>query len=309
MLEGEADRIVGHHADSTPSVNMALLSGGAIHQGPTRLHLVRDALIADGTVLTARSYDRLARGGKKRMILTGQPERISEGALCSTQVTERYFGHWLKDGVAHELLAQDRELLPIVLARSPWLHEEGYRTFLGLHPRQVDYARCDRLWLLEDWEVNAHFVGRYERLRSKLRETINASEANGRVYLARGALAAGRALSNEEEVRAALERRGFTILDPTQSSAEDIARTLASARLVVSPEGSAITHAILAMPRGSGIITIVGAQHFNLAYKLICDALGIRFGLTVADAVDTDRFSQSIDRLLATIDLIERAVA
>ncbi len=55
-------------------------------------------------------------------------------------------------------------------------------------------------------------------------------------------------------------------------------------------------------------MTIVGAQHFNIPYKEISDALGFRYGLTIADAIDEDQYVQPIDRLLRTVDLVDAAV-
>jgi hypothetical protein len=84
--------------------------------------------------------------------------------------------------------------------------------------------------------------------------------------------------------------------------ANELVSILSRASIVVTPEGSAISHATIAMPKGSTLLTIIGAQHFNMPYKVLCDALGIRFALTVADAVDASDFSQPVDRLLKTID-------
>jgi capsular polysaccharide biosynthesis protein len=273
------------------------------------MHLLRDVVIADGTVLAASAYDRIVPG-KPRMVLTGAPETIAEGALCTTQVTQRYFGHWLKDGITNELLAADCQLEPLVLTRPPSFHEAGYRALLGLQARPTDYAWIDRLWLLEDWELNRHFISRFERLRERLRAAVGASGQLGssRIFVSRGATGIGRGLANEAELQGKLAARGFEILEPEKLTAAEMASKLVSARLVVSPEGSANAHALLAMPKGGALLTIIGAQHLNLFPKLVCDTTGLRFGLTIADAVDEERFSQPIDRLLHTIDLMEAAM-
>ena len=91
-------------------------------------------------------------------------------------------------------------------------------------------------------------------------------------------------------------------------AATAIARKLSDARLVVSPEGSALAHAAIAMPRGAGLLAIIGAQHFNLTYKALSDVLGFRFGMAIADALDEQQFSQPVEALLKTVDLLEAAI-
>ncbi|HEY1143421.1 MAG TPA: glycosyltransferase family 61 protein [Sphingomicrobium sp.] len=308
MLPDAVARIRGHHVDSSPERNMLHLNGPTLKQGPTRMHLVRDVLIADGAVLATGAYNRIGVG-KPRLVLTGKPAPIDEAALCSDYVTQRYFGHWLKDGLAHEQLASDRNLQPLVLDRPPWSHEAGYRDLVSLHPASVSYARCDRLWLLDDHEFNRSFVERYGRIRERLRVQVGApAEPRARIFMARGKSGIGRGLSNEMEVRAALEKRGFEVLEPEAMAATDIARKLSDARLVVSPEGSALAHAAIAMPRGAGLLAIIGAQHFNLTYKALSDVLGFRFGMAIADALDEQQFSQPVEALLKTVDLLEAAI-
>lgn len=294
MLPDEAKRILGHHADSTPATNLARINQRIIEQGPTRMHLVRDALLFDGSVLTRTSFDRFSKGSRSA-IARGRIERISEAALCSTQVTELYFGHWLKDGVTHELLAADQGLVPLTMDAAPYSHRGGYRKLLQLKAHPSSFAHIDRLWILEDHENNAHFVSRYERLRQR----IGQQKPARKLFLARGDRV-GRRLINENEIRLALP--DFEFIYPENMTAPELVSILSQACLVISPEGSAISHATIAMPRGSTLLTIIGAQHFNMPYKVLCDALGIRFALTVADAVDASDFSQPVHRLLRTID-------
>ncbi len=279
-----------------------------MEQGPTRMHLVRDAIIADGTLLTTKYFQRLAPE-KRKFLLQGSPQRIEEAALCSTYWTQKYFGHWLREGLTLELLAEDNGLHALVLDQKPWTHEAGYRDMLSLHPRRTNLARCDRLWVYDFFQLNGGFTEAYGRLRSRIRAKVGASElSNGRVFLERSQAGLARTLANNDEVREVLGSRGFTVIDPGLMDAREIATILAGARLVVSPEGSALAHAAIAMPPGAGLLTIMGAQHFNMPYKAISDALGFKFGLTFAEPVDGDRFSQPVDRLVRVIDLMEDAL-
>lgn len=309
MVPGETERIRAHHSDSVPAFNLERLTNRQLVQGPTRIHLLRDVIVADGTLLARGSFDRIAPA-RKRFLLRGELEHVDEAALCSTYLTQKYFGHWLREGIALEELFADLELPAVVVDRAPWLHEASYRDLLGLRPRRIARAWCDRLWVADDRRFNRYFVERYDRARRRVRAHVgNPPRGTERVFMSRGILGEGRHLANEHKLRGALSRHGFTLLDPEHMEALDIVRALASARLVVSPEGSALAHAEIAMQRGAGLVAIIGAQHFNLPHKEVADVLGLRFGMTIADPVDADHFSQPIDRLLRTIDLVEAAVS
>lgn len=297
ILPGQAERIIGYHSDSSPSVSLSRLTQRSIEQGPTRMHLVRNAYVSGGAVMTRTAYDRIA-AGSRRPALRRPAVEIAECALCSTHMTERYFGHWLKDGVAHELLAVDEGLSPIVMDVTRYAHRPAYREMLGLYPKETRDAHCDRLWIFEDHEMNAHFVARYERLRQRIGQQKPATK----IFLARGS-GVSRPLLNEDEIRAALP--DFTFINPDEATASEIAEALSKASLVVAPEGSAISHAMIAMPRNSTLLTIIGAQHFNMLYKGLCDALGIRFALTIADSCG-DGFKQPVGPLLDTIAAANR---
>ena len=308
MLPDEPARIRAHHAESSPTINFELLTGHKVEHGPTQMHLLRDVIIADGAVLGPWSYDRIAPGAR-RWFLHGHFDRPAESIFCSTYMTEKYFGHWLREGMSHELLADDLGLPALVHDGPVKLHEDGYRQLFSLFARRTNFAHCDRLWVLDDTAQNTHWLSRYTRLREIIRTRVKAPRKGTHcVFMARGDTAQGRNLTNRSEVRSALEQRGWIILEPEREDAETVARTLSKARLVVSPEGSALGHATIAVPPGAGILTIIGAQHFNVAYKGLCDALGVKFGLTVADAVNESDFHQPIDRLLHAIDLLDTAV-
>jgi hypothetical protein len=308
MLPDEPSRIISHVRGSNPQLNMERLTLRVTHQGPTLLYLIRDAIIADGTLLTPKCFQRLAPE-KRKYFFRGSPEEIDEAALCSTYLTQKYFGHWLREGMSMELMAEDQGQEPLVLDHKPWTHEAAYRELLSLHPRRTRVAHCDRLWVFEFFQFNEGFTRTYNRLRERVRTRVGvSSEATKRVFLARGQSGFARTLANRDEVRSALVAKGFTIIDPELMEVADIARILGEARLVVAPEGSAMAHAAIAMPAGAGLLAIIGAQHFNLPYKTISDALGFRFGLTIADPAEGDRFTQPIDRLLRAIDLMEAAL-
>ena len=305
-LPDDPERIRGHHPDSSPEVNLARLRGEPIRQRESRAYRLRDVVIADGTVMTRRARAAITDQPRRKLLPTA-PVRLSEATLCSNYVTERYFGHWLRDGLSHELWAHDQGSQPLVLSTPPArVHEPGYRALTGLQAEHVAHAHVDSLWYLSDHELSDDRVERVGRVRARIRAAVPL-DGPSHVFLSRGRTGKGRVLANEEELQAALVRRGFGLLTPETSTPAEIARTLASARVVVSPEGSAKAHAALAMPEGGTLVVLQPPMHFNMVYKTLADALDIRFAFTVGEVVERESFSQPVDRLERLLDLVERS--
>ncbi len=302
-LPDETDRII-HSLVASDRDTMPRLNSPYFTQGAAYAYLLRNALIADGSVMSHRAYSKFA-SAKRRWILRGPFERIAEGALCSSSVIEQYFGHWLTDALSQELLAHDRGLMPLsLIPPRPRIHEIGYRALLDINSHAVDVASVRSLWIFEDGELSDHRVARIERMRDRLRCAISTVGPN-RVYIRRGINGALRSLVNENEVIELLAARGFSILSPEEESSRTIAAQLRSANIVVSVEGSAIAHAVLAVPRGAGIFVIQPPRRFNLLWKSYCNVLHLNFGFAVADAAGEHGFKQPIDRLSRALDLFE----
>lgn len=306
-LDDEDQRIVGLVANGKADDELQRAGRRVVSQGPTRAYCVRDVIIADGAIMSAKSFEIL-RPETRRLLLRGPVEQYGERTLCSSSISEQYWGHWLHDVPCHELLAMELGAEPLVLRNRSRQHEDGYRAMLDMPARTVALAHVEKLWLLEDYEINAGRGARLEKIKAKLR---NREEMAGptHVYLKRGDTGVGRKLLNENEIVAALEVRGFTILAPEQMESAAIVAGLRSARLVVTVEGSAIAHATLSMAGGGGILVIEPPKRFNMLVRTYCAALGLKFGYTVGDVGEGDGLTQPVDRLLRTIDMMDDAIA
>jgi hypothetical protein len=303
-LPGELDRVIRH--EPNPVINLQRMLDPRVEHDGTAAFLLRDVIVADSTLLGGRAYQVL-RPADRRWVLRGRPPPINEGMLCTDWVVEQYFGHWMVDGLARELLASDRKVMPLVLEGPARLHEAGYRELTGLAAHSISYAHADRLWIVEDSGLNDGKVARIQRVRSRLREAVPAGKAT-RVFLLRGLSGQGRHLTNEAELADALSSRGFDILCPETETAAHVAKSLRSASIMVSVEGSNIAHGGLALPTGAGLLVIQPPDRFNTVWKTRADALGLQFAYTVGTASSTGGFVQPLDRLLRTLDLLESAI-
>ena len=306
-LPNEVDRIVRHHPVSIAANNLSLVHDTLIKQGPTRAHLLRDVVIASGALMTTRACDTIS-SERRQAILHRPLDQIAAGAFCSTTMTERYFGHWLMDGLSHELLASDIESSPLSFAGSNRAHEPGYREILAMQTHEVSFAKVQRLWVLQDCELNQNRAARLRRIRARLGNAA-VDEGHSHVFISRGSTGVGRTLVNEMELCEVLSKRGFNIIEPEVMSAKAIAQELHRARIIISVEGSAIAHAMLACPQGAGLLVIQPPRHFNMIWRTYCGIFGMPFAFTVGTAVASESFHQPIGRLMDSIDLLEREIA
>jgi hypothetical protein len=246
---------------------------------------------------------QVIRGGSD-LVLPRRQDRFSEMVLCTNNVIERYFGHWLNDGLLLEQLAEQLSLPSIILKRKPWLHEPDYRKLSRLEGEQTEHGIVDRLWFVDDRGVNHGRISRIKTLRERLQSTVTRTGPK-RVMLTRGALGAPRHLVNSREVQAALEKAGFAIIFPEAESAGNLVNILSSAEIVVVVEGSAQGHCTYALPLGSTLLTIQPPTRFTANSKDRADALGLNWAFVVADP-RPHGFYLPIDRLLRTLDEISR---
>ncbi len=302
FLSDELERIVGHTPGQDPQKDMERLLHSSRIEPATRAMIVSDVLVADGTLLRLTGLDVPGRG-PRRAILRGDFPIIPEALLCTQWVIEHYFGHWIGDGWSREQLAIDRGLVPAVFDPARYGHAPGYRALTGLHAVGVANTRIARLWVLDDCGYNPGRLGRYNRVRERLRAAV-PSGGPTRVFIRRGATAVGRQLLNEDEVTAALAARGFAIVAPEEMTAAQIAATLRDARIVVGVEGSALAHANAALDAGACVFAIQPPKWFNSVHRLATAGAGQLFGFTVADPAADDSFTMPIDRLCRAIDMV-----
>jgi capsular polysaccharide biosynthesis protein len=87
-----------------------------------------------------------------------------------------------------------------------------------------------------------------EFLRSRLVPATYRRVPGRRLYLTRGPSKNNRSVLNDEEVRAALARRGFELLDPSTLTMDEEIRVFAEADIVVSPHGAGLTNLLFMSP-------------------------------------------------------------
>jgi Glycosyltransferase 61 len=192
-----------------------------------------------------------------------------------------FFGHWMRD-VAPSNLVATSEIPSLSLRRPDFAHAAQYEQFFQLKTIYGNKGQVDNLFLLSDFSQNSFKHKRYLTLRDNLKGSINppAISYSG-VFIARGQTGTTRALANEDEVIAHLEKKGFDVIYPEKMVPEEIIKRLWGAKIVITVEGSAHNHAIYSMALNGALLTLEPPNRFGTVIKGACDCLGIGWGFYV----------------------------
>ena len=301
FLPDEIDRIVAVQHETSFDNEMNRIFGGNVTHQATVAHDIGKALLADGVLY--HSCGRVNfQSRPRRPFLSGEIARLDRAAVVTTGVAEAHFGHWLRDSLITERLANVLGLHAIAPDRDNWKHEDGYRAITGLRSDRYSQVLIENAVIFEDIGLNTNAITRLEWIREKVRAQVDHAVGPRRVYLRRVGGGNGRDMLNEKALNQFLISKGFETIDPISCSVGDIARSLSNADIVVLSEGSAHNHALLTMKRGSALVTIQPPRRFNAVVKPFFHAVGIEWAFTVGDD-DGEGFSAPFGRLMRAIDL------
>ena len=305
-LPGEFERVEGTRAYTSIVEQAGIVKGGLRSHLPTIAYRYSNVLLVDGVIYVRGGYERIS-SRRSRLVVLDRAQTYSSAVICADIGSDIFFGRWLCDSLAKELLACELGMEPINQSNPARIHEKGYRGLLGLNAHLPDVARIDDLLVVDDRGYNKDHVRRFRELRNRLRVRTGSSGPT-RVYIARGRIAVeGRSIHNDSEVARALCSLGFTVIYPEEMTPDTIQAALRNARIVVAVEGSTLAHAQLAMPQGGAMITIQPSNRFSTAHKSVAEAAGLRFGYVVGQAHGVG-LTVDIDRLCRTIELADGSV-
>ena len=302
-LEDALDRITGFTPWNAPDYELKRVHGGAIEHVATKGHLLKSARIS-GPIVYCRAFKTLQGFGTERAF--GAPPRgdpIQRACLVSSFAGSHFFGPFLRD-ITVELIPDAGD--PVIgLETKSYEHEAAYREMLSLpQPPKARNTTVSELTMYTDFGQNRFKQDRYRELRRRLRARFpdHGSGPPG-VYLKRGHSGEARILVNGEEVETALAARGFDIVEPGLLRAEEIVRRCLDARVIVSVEGSQVTHAAYTLADGGAYLVLQPPDRFAMAHKEVADCLEQRFAFDVGTpaeggfVIDTGRLERLLDRL------------
>ena len=303
-LDGALERVTGAQPESTLAYEIQQVFGGPKEHIATTAYLLRDVHLVNGYLYKASMKLPLTIA-KESLFQSAKPERVSQAALACTLTSNRYFGHWITDGLTMNLAAA--QLAPAVTtAHSETAHQIDYRRLFNVHATMMTTAYFNQLIILEDFGQNAYKRDRYNRMRSHLRQAFPTATKPG-VMLLRGTSGVQRVLLNELDVANFLHKQGFTILDPQALSVSEIVQQTLGAKVVVGVEGSQLIHGLFTLVDRGTILTLQPPYRFNSVFKDYTDCLELNYAFVVGREVeggfeiDLNDLEKTLDKLSLTL--------
>lgn len=273
---------------------------------PVVAHWIAGATLLDGSVYAGGYRHDLRSFNDRRGVglrLTGPVAEVNEAALVSTSLGSTWWGHWLEDDVPLQLLAE--ALGPPVGHRRPsYRHEASFQALLGVPaPARFGAALFRQLLLVDDAGQNPDKVRRYRLLRER---ASGGPRGRDRVFLSRGASGARRILVNEAEVRWRLERLGFTTVDVSACTAEQLIAACRGASVVVSVEGSHLAPLLYLMDDFATMVILNPPYQVQTTVATVALFCSISSGMFVCEPSGDSRtdFVADPEELLRFVDAV-----
>ncbi len=302
MLPGQLDRIRRTEFGTMRAVRAMFQGDLNPRIGPTMAYRFRDVDHADG-VLYCGGAELHLRERKNRLPVYRRPDVSVSGSMYESWLGNRWFGNWLTDDCDTYFLAAEAGQ-PLTTAPVPAAgHVARYEALQGMAPRRIGDAHFTDLVLFDNILNNEGRIARAKARRALLTRGFDTSPGPG-VFLMRGQTGDRRLLVNELALAEHLERRhGFRVMLPAEHSVDELVAACARAPVIVGVEGSHLTHGLVAMPGGGALLTIQPPERVTAALKLVCDRMGLRFGVVVAEG-DADSFRVDPAEVDRTLELL-----
>ena len=248
-LPGQIDRIRDTEFTPLDAVIRSFRGGFDTVEHPTIGYRLENVDLVDG-VLYAKGRQRHLRARQSRRLSYPVPREAMRGAMYESWLGNRWFGNWLSDDCLTYMLATAAGL-PVTTATAPTGHVPRYETLLQMTPQRRQSVHFDELILFDDLPNNAGKARRARDMRDRLLAGRTTSPVPG-VFLLRGKTGDQRVLENELKIAEHLAAtRGFSILDPTTASVDQIADLCGQAAVIAGVEGSHLVHGLAMMPPGA----------------------------------------------------------
>lgn len=110
-------------------------------------------------------------------------------------------------------------------------------------------------------------------------------------------------MNDEPALLRRLERRGFRTVDVRDLTMPQIHAALREAAIIVSLDGSHITHIYYTAPEQAVLVTLIPDDRFVDVHKNYCDCIGMGYGFLVCRRAGAG-YDVDLDDLERTLDLV-----
>jgi hypothetical protein len=310
LLPGQVDRVTGTDPATTIEWELETATSGFLRPAPTIAYHIKDAILVDGSIYQGRFKSFIAaRSFFKPPSARSEPRHLKTIGLASSHLGSKFFGHWLVDDCIQFRLSEQYGR-PLCL-RGPinQNHQRTYQTYLNQDWAPIDRAWIDHLIVYQDfhWGTAQDSLrgAQIRSMRAQARTHLPAGAGQLLVYLRRGATGTPRLIQNEAELLNHLEKRGFVVADIETNSLEHVLRLLANAKIVVSVEGSHVTHCVYSVPENSGLVVLQPPDRFLSFHRGWTASANVWYGFVVG-ALGERGYIFSSAEILDTVDLMVR---
>jgi Glycosyltransferase 61 len=309
-LPGEIDRIKSVSPWRELGAELESIRGGKARHAGSEACLIEDVELVGAFLYKGPAKSQPGYGETQwRLSAASHPERLRESHLITSHMGSHFFGTLLLDDYPLALLPPQGEHC-FLMCTQPSQHNAQYRELLKLpNGPTLQRAHIDRLIMYTDFAQNSLKAKRYEALRTTLRKSCpRTGTSSAGVYLRRGRSGELRLLENETQIEETLIRLGFDIIDPMTLTAAEISGRTLDAPLVVSVEGSHLSHAIFSASDHATFVVLQPPDRLCMTYKEYTDRVGsMRFAFLVGDR-SIEGFRVEPDHLMRLLDLVSKVV-
>ena len=303
FLDGALERITGYTPWGSEANEMERVRGGTGEHAATVAYMLENVRISGPMLYRGAFKARHGFGPEQPFADLPRHDSLDEAHLVSNFAGSLFFGSFLID-IAVEMLPGDGDHA-IGMVTNEYGHEAEYRRMLSLpRPPRAGNTAVGKLVLYSDFAQNGLKEERYRELRRRLRTHFqDVPDKPAGVYLKRGVTGERRVVENEAEIEAALTARGYDIVEPAVLGADEVTRRCLDAPVVVSVEGSHLSHAIYSLADDGAYVVLQPPDRFAMPYKEVADRLDQRFAFEVGTpaeggfTVEPDRLQRLLDRL------------
>jgi hypothetical protein len=304
FLPGQLDRITGTTGHQSVGAEIESMLAAEYTHAPTIAYHVRNAVLYRGSVYAENMRYFIADASSFQG--NSDPLHYAHAALANTAVGHQFFGHWLRDDCLQFILAAKyASPLCVQIALSP--HMEQYAAHFGQDWTGTSHAIVDHLVMFQDFAQNSLKRSRYEQLSSRIANLFPTQAPRDKlIYLKRGSSGKPRTIEDEDILMGTLAQKGFEVLD-TMSDLTAIIRTLRSAKLVVSMEGSNINHFNFCAAPNCALVVLQPPDRFTAFHRHWTECVDVRLGFVVGEKRGQN-YAFSISEILKTVDLALEAM-